>query len=203
MSPLLQKRSLADLQLVDVAATSITSPPAECNDGEYERDVLQFEEGQTEAGLDDQLSQQAEKLGIIISRPQTPAHDAPTSRCESPITVASPRHARTASTWSQDSASTGMTSNSSNEQDGTLASQQIRRRSSTRRSLSVSEYEKLLTQAGPQQDGFNANLPRIPAEPAPSLFSVSTRRSYQSIRNGFKNRLRLRRGRSASTENLK
>jgi hypothetical protein len=63
-----------------------------------------------------------------------------------------------------------------------------RRRS---KSLSFSQYEKYLTQLDPnlKQPKF---LKESPPEPdaAPSLFSISTRRSFISIKQNFKSRVR-------------
>ena len=159
--------------------------------------VLQLEGEQTEAQFDESLAKEAESLGITISRPPTPIdsqHATHDSLCGSANTVQS--HHRTASSGSHGSASTGMTSRSSNEQldSSTQTPQQVRKRMSARRSLSFTEYEKYLAQHG----STKPIIPQpIPAEPAPSLFSVSTRKSYVSIKNGFKNKFKLRRTRSS------
>ena len=198
MAPILisRKRSLADMEHAEATI------PVEFNDGDYLREVLQLNEGRTEAFFDDDITREAEKLGIAITRSSTPSRNPHDSLCESAATVAS--HHRTASSGSQESTSTGLTSTLSNEHSDFPTSMQSRKRNSTRRSLSFSEYEKYLGQMEKQR-GTTAGLaaPPIPAEPAPSLFSVSTRRSYQSIRNGFKNRFRLSRKRSASRDDLK
>lgn len=189
--PLSRKRSLADMQHTDGTL------PIEYSDSDYAHEVLQLEEGQTEEAIDQDLTTEAEKLGITLSRPLSPNGNPHISMCESAMTVGS-RHARTGSTGSEGSTSTGMTSRSSHEDNSTLYA---RRRSSSRRSLSFSEYEKYLAQTEAQdaaKSGFNA--PPIPLEPTPSLFSVSTRRSYVSIKNGIKNRFRIRRNRSSSVD---
>jgi hypothetical protein len=180
------------------------TPPVEYNDANYCREVLQLEEGRTEPLLDDELAQQAEKLCITITRPSTPNPNVRDSVCDSAVTVASD-HARTASSGSQESNSTGMTSRLSNELLDDLDLVQTRKRSNARRrSLSFSEYEKYVAQTQAQQNNKLAFVPpQIPAEPASSVFSVSTRRSYQGIRNGFKNRFRARRKTSGSKDNLK
>lgn len=196
MAPISRKRSLADMQHTDAMI------PAEFNDDDYFREVLQLDEGRTEAFFDDDLTREAEKLGITITRLPTPNQNSYDSLCESAVTVAS--HQRTASSGSQGSNSTGITSTSSNEHFDTFTPMQSRKRNSARRSLSFSEYEKYLGQMEKQHNSTLGLVPPpIPAEPAPSLFSVSTRRSYQSIRNGFKNRFRLRRKNSASRDDLK
>ena len=196
MAPIPRKRSLADMQKPDDA------PLIEYNDVEYFREVLQLEEGETESILDHTLLELAEKLGITIARPATPKgnqNSVQNLMRESAITVAT-NHARTASTGSRESHSTGITSRSSHDQSHDASR---RRRSESRRSRSFSEYEKFLLQAKAQAlsaTGFVA--PPIPSEPAPSLFSVSTRKSYQSIKSNFKNKFRLRRSKG-SEEHLK
>jgi hypothetical protein len=197
IAPISRKRSLADMQHTDGTL------PTEYSDSDYAREVLQLEDGQTEEGVDQDLTKEAEKLGIIISRPPTPNDNPHISMCESAITVGS-HHARTGSTGSEASDSTGMTSRSSNEQLENSTPLHARKRSSSRRSLSFSEYEKYLAQTEAQdaaKSGYNP--PPIPNEPAPSLFSVSTRKSYVSIKNGFKNRFRFRRNRTSLDEDLK
>jgi hypothetical protein len=197
MAPLPLKRSLADMQHTDRAL------PAEYNDSDYVREVLQLEGGQTEEAIDQQLVKEAEKLGITIAPPPTPKNDPHVSMCDSAITVGS-HHARTGSTGSDRSHSTGMTSRSSNEHLDTSTLGRGSRRPNSRRSLSFSEYEKYLSQTEAQDAaklGFSP--PPMPSEPAPSLFSVSTRRSYVSIKNGIKNRFRFRRNRVALDEDFK
>jgi hypothetical protein len=197
IAPISRKRSLADMQHTDGTL------PTEYSDSAYGREVLQLEDGQTEEGVDQDIMKEAEKLGITISRPPTPNDNPHISMCESAITVGS-HHARTGSTGSEESNSTGMTSRSSNEQLDSSTPLRTQKSSSSRRSLSFSEYEKYLAQAEAQdatKSGYNP--PPIPSEPAPSLFSVSTRRSYVSIKNGFKSRFRVRRNRTTLDDDLK
>jgi len=174
------------------------SLPTDHADTQYCHDVLQLEDGLTEAAFDQILAREAENLGITIARPPTPNPKHHISMCESAITVGS-HHARTGSTGSEGSNSTGMTSRSSTGDAPTLHA----KRCMTRRSLSFSEYEKYVVQTeAPAVAKPGYNIP-IPPEPAPSLFSVSTRRSYVSIKNGIKSRFRLRRTRKAVDEDLK
>lgn len=197
MAPISRKRSLADMQHTD------STLPTEYSDSDYCREVLQLEDGQTEEAVDQNLTKEAEELGITISRPPTPNNNPHISICESAITVGS-HHARTGSTGSEGSNSTGMTSRSSNEQLDGLTPAQVRKRPVSRRSLSFSEYEKYLAQTEAQDAAKSGyNIPPIPNEPAPSLFSVSTRKSYVSIKNGIKNRFRFRRNRTSLDEDLK
>lgn len=168
---------------------------AEYNDNDYVREVLQLENGRTEALFDEDLAQEAEKLGITISRPSTPKnnHETHISMSNSATTVAS--HRRTASSSSNGSASTGITSRSSDEQPE--LSPISKKRSPARRNLSFSEYERYLEQHEAQDITKSIYPPPIPAEPAPSLFSVSTRKSYASIKSTFTKRFRLRRSKSS------
>lgn len=195
MTLVTRKRSLADMQSSTGAAS------AEYNDHDYVREVLQLDVGKTESVLDESLVQEAENLGITISRPPTPTnnHETHMSMSNSAITVAS-HHARTTSSSSKESASTGMTSTSSNEQFDNSTLPQTRKRSSARRNLSFSEYEKYLAQQDAQDPNKQSLPPPIPAEPAPSLFSVSTRKSYYSIKSNFSRRFRLRRNKTSQED---
>jgi hypothetical protein len=192
MAPISRKRSHSDMQHAEGTI------PAEYSDADFFHEVLQLEDGQTEAIYDSSLAQEAEKLGITISRPQTPnekQHDPHISLSESALTVTS--HHRTASTGSQGSDSTGITSRSSNEQ---LDNNSMpRKRANSGRSLSFSEYDKYLLQVE-AQDPTSAFMTPMPSEPAPSLFSVSTRKSFTSIKSGFKTRFKLRRSRESKED---
>jgi hypothetical protein len=188
MAAIPRKRSLADMQNTDAAV------PAEYSDENYFCEVLQLEEGQTEASFDVKLAQEAEMFGVTISRPPTAngRNENHNSVCESALTGLS-HHARTASSGSQGSASTSMTSRSSNEQLDNATPLHARKRPISRRSLSFTEYEKYLAQHEAQEAIRSGVVPPpIPMEPAPSLFSVSTRRSYVNIKKGIKSKFRLR-----------
>ena len=165
-----------------------THSQVEFNDADYAREVLQLEGGVTEDVYENVLTKEAEKMGIIIARSPTPSQAAYNSMRESAITATS-HHARTTSSGSQGTISTGLTSRSS---CGDSTPSQTTRRSNHRRSLSFSGYENLAVQT---IAGFFSST-QAPTEPAPSLFSVSTRRSFSSIRSGIKNRFRLRRSKS-------
>jgi hypothetical protein len=152
----------------------------EFRDIDYCKIVLGLNE-KSEHGLDEELSQTAAALGIKISPPT--GHS---SISESAVTLGS-SHTRTASTGSQASISTTATSRTSVENSP-------RRRSSTRRSLSFSEYDKYVEQV--------VFLHPIPADPAPSLFSISTKKSYSSLKSGLRQKLRLRKSK-VSLENVR
>ncbi|CZR65649.1 related to ariadne-2 protein [Phialocephala subalpina] len=193
MAPVTRKRSLSDMQSPGGAMH------AEYNDDDYVREVLQLDSGKTEALLDEDLLQEAEKLGITISRPSTPKsnHETHMSLSNSAITVGS-HHVRTTSSSSNGSASTGMTSRFSNEQSD--QSTIHNKRPSSRRNLSFSEYERYLEHHEAQDITRQIYPPPIPAEPAPSLFSVSTRKSYNSIKSTLTKRFRLRRSKSTQED---
>jgi hypothetical protein len=188
MAPIPRKRSLADMQNADAAV------PAEYNDDEYFFEVLQLKQDQSEALLDEKLAQEAERLGITIPKPATANSQDGNSICESAPTEFS-NHARTASSGSQGSVSTDITSRSSDEHLDNSAALHPKKPSVSRRSLSFTEYDKYLVQHEAQQEVTKSNvLPApMPSEPTPSLFSVSTRHSYASIKFGIKSKLRLRR----------
>ncbi|KAH8667598.1 hypothetical protein BGZ60DRAFT_52937 [Tricladium varicosporioides] len=182
----LRKRSVTETQITDVAV-------ADYNDTEYLREVLQVDGRKTEAQIQDALEKEAESLGITLPRPATAKTEH--NVADSSLTVSS-HHARTASSGSGDSSSTGITSRSSNEFDTSWPP------SRKRRSLSFSEYAKYLAQTEAQERSALGLAPPIaPTEPTPSLFSVSTRKSYASLKKGIRTRLSLRRN-SSSIESL-
>lgn len=187
-----RKRSLADMQ------TPMGVASAEYNDCDYVREVLQLDAGKTEALLDESLVVEAADLGITISRPPTSTshHENHVSMSDSATTVVS-HHMRTTSSSSRESTSTGMTSGSADEQLQNSTLPLPRRRSSARRNLSFAEYEKYLAQQDAQDPNKQSFPPPIPVDPAPSLFSVSTRKSYNSIKTSFTRRLSLRRNKSS------
>lgn len=172
--------------LMPTASTANSSPP-EFNDADYAREVLRLEGGVTEDVYDEALAKEAEKMGITVVRSLSSSQAAYHSMRESAITATS-HHARTTSSASQRTISTGLTSRSSLGDSTPL---QTRKRSNLRRSLSFSGYEDLVVKT---IAGFAST--QAPAESAPSLFSVSTRRSFSSIRSGIKSRFKLRKTKS-------
>ncbi|KAI0007029.1 hypothetical protein F4779DRAFT_629422 [Xylariaceae sp. FL0662B] len=161
-------------------------------DVDYLSQVLQLSPEKTEAYLNE-LVMKATKLGIALSRPSTAvsANDKRNvSGTESSITIET-SHARTVSTGSEGSASTNPTSNSSSDENQEITGRIITRRRS--RALTFSQYNNYLAQVNPSliKPKF---LPASPPEPesASSIFSVSTRNSYMSIKRGL-SRLRRRR----------
>ncbi|KAK8016513.1 RING/U-box [Apiospora rasikravindrae] len=188
-----------------------TAPP-ELSDADFLSQVLQTRADNTERWLDDLISKAA-SLGISISRPSTALSTAaePSNfrTADSSVTLDT-SHTRTASTGSNGSSSTAMTSDDDNHQhfppekpnnnsstnnnNNNNNSILTRRRS---RNLTFAHYDKYLAQINP-----NMNQPKFLSAPppppertlAPSLFSVSTRKSYNGLRNGF---LKIRRKRKS------
>ncbi|KAK8074679.1 hypothetical protein PG997_009342 [Apiospora hydei] len=188
-----------------------TAPP-ELSDADFLSQVLQTRADNTERWLDD-LINKAASLGIQISRPSTalsaPAEPSNFRTAESSVTLDT-SHTRTASTGSNGSSSTAMTSDDDNHQhfppqkpnnNSTTTNNNnnnnsilTRRRS---RNLTFAHYDKYLAQINPNmnQPKFLSALPPPPERTlAPSLFSVSTRKSYNGLRNGF---LKIRRKRKS------
>lgn len=146
----------------------------------------------------DNLSAKAANLGITVPRPSTAR--STTERYTSVMdsyTTSETGHARTASGESKCSASTTLTSMSANDSQSDPAPIALNRKRS--RNLVFAQYDKLLAQANPRLDQpKHASLPLSTMErhnSTPSLLSVSTRKSYLSIRNGI---LKIRRKRKTS-----
>lgn len=177
MATISRKRSRSDMQDVP--------EPEEFSGAAYVREVLRLEDGQTEDAVDEELAKEVAKLGIQLPQPEK-GH---VSVCDSAVTVES-THVRTASTGSSASTSTELTSRSSYEALGS-------RRRSAGRLLSFSEYDKYLAQT---ESHLPLNLPSH--QPAPSILSVSSRRSYSQFKDDIKDRFRFRRPKRAS-ENIK
>ncbi|KAK9781575.1 putative RING-type domain-containing protein [Seiridium cardinale] len=147
------------------------------------------------ASVIDDLVTKATGLGISVSRSSIALSTTDkrfASSAESNVTVDT-SHARTASTESKCSASTTLTSASSDNYTQESVSTALNRKRS--RNLAFSQYDKLLAQINP-----NLDQPKFPNLSPPterhsstaSLFSVSTRKSYLGIRNGI---LKIRRKR--------
>lgn len=171
--------------------------PSEFKEVEYIKEVLHLD-NTTEQAIDEALAREASALGIDVLPPTSLAHKAHSSVCDSAVTAASGR-ARTSSTDSAGSASTGITSRYSSEPVTIGIPSILRRRSSTGRPLSLSEYDRFSAQIEAQQGMIHS----MPAEPAPSLFSVSTRMSYFSIKSGITRHFNIRRKAKASAGNLR
>ncbi|RAL66784.1 hypothetical protein DID88_007567 [Monilinia fructigena] len=122
--------------------------PIEYNDDDYFREVLQLEgKEQTEILFDERLNKEAEKLGISLPGPSA-GERIDDSLCESPFTQS--YHTHTASSISQDTDSTDLTSRSSNEILDISSIPQPWKRPTSRRSLSFHGYEKYVKQIDAQ-----------------------------------------------------
>lgn len=193
MATIPKKRSLADMQRTSGPV------PQEFNDADYDREVLQLE-GTCETAVDEALTREAITLGVDISQTFVSSQIGHVSVCDSTATVGS-EHLRTSSMESEASASTGITSLSSNEQS--IASMPpITRKITEKRPLSFSAYDRLLAQLEAQEQArIEALGHTVSSKRAPSIFSVSTQKSYNGMKNSFKSHFKLRRNK-ASTRNL-
>lgn len=175
----------------DMAPLSAVLSSPEDDEAEYLAQVLRLSTQMSEADVEEKLMAKATELGISTSR--LSAQKRNTSSAESQASTTATQHVRTFSTASRDSASTTLTSHPSLNAISTAAAAAdsspnalVRKRS---KSLSFSQYDKYLSQIGP-----NIHQPRIQKTPPPgtletsahSLFSVSTRRSYFSIKEGIR-----------------
>lgn len=173
----------------------IDNAPDELNDLSYLVEVLRSVE--TERHIEQDLTTRAAALGISIPAPPSPTGETNSPGPESDATLSS-THARNTSSGSDDTTGTAMTSNPPSRPDTGVAQRETapplpnsRARS---RSLNFSTYDKYLAQLEP-----NLCQPKIikrpptPTDNAPSLFSVSTRKSYISIKNGLKAKVRWKR----------
>ncbi|KAI0405532.1 hypothetical protein F4802DRAFT_606792 [Xylaria palmicola] len=154
----------------------------ELRDADYEDEVLQSSARDYEAYLDT-LIMKAENLGIsICSLPSTNStssnHD---TSCTESNTTTNTNHARTISTVSQASASTSPTSPSSSNGHGYTSKLLARKRSQT---LTFVHYETYLSHIKPNL-GQSKFLAAVAAQPTPSLFRMSSRKSYKVLRQGF------------------
>ncbi|KAI2617065.1 hypothetical protein GGR54DRAFT_210286 [Hypoxylon sp. NC1633] len=166
--------------------------PPELKDADYSNQVLLLSPETTEAYLDGLITK-ATNLGIAISRPSSAASiddKRNPSGAQSSITVDT-NHARTTSTGSEGSASTNITSHSSNNGSPNPSTRVLTRKRS--RALTFALYENHLVQVDPilKQPKFLSSSP-TETESTPSIFSVSTSRSYLSIKRGL-SKLRHRR----------
>jgi hypothetical protein len=162
----------------------------ELAEADFIHQVLQVTTDNSVAVLDELLIKAA-SLGIAASRPSTALsadkhHLASPSGADSSITLDT-NHARSASTGSHTSTSTTLTSAPSHDDVPEPAGSVPTRKRS--RNLTFSQYDKYLAQVSPNLDQPKfLSLPPPAADrhqSSPSLFSVSTRKSYLGIRNGL------------------
>ncbi|KAI0147528.1 IBR domain-containing protein [Xylariaceae sp. FL1272] len=155
----------------------------EVRESEYQTEVLRPSADGPNAYLGE-LMMRAANLGISLARTSTDDVSATDKRntlgVESNITFDT-SHTRTVSTGSHDSVSTTLTSHSSSDGHDFTGKFLARRRS---RGLSFTQYNTYLTQIEPKpgQQKLSSFTSAADFNPAPSLFSVTTRKSYASIK---------------------
>ncbi|EFQ26574.1 IBR domain-containing protein [Colletotrichum graminicola] len=181
----------------DMAPWTAVLPSTEDDEAEYLTQVLHLAPEVSEAAIEDELIAKANALGISISRLSPEKRN--TSSAESQTSTIATQHVRTFSTASRNSASTTLTSHPSLHAVPVTADTPphslVRKRS---KSLGFSQYDKYLSQIDP-----NIDQPKIQkASPSithgvstHSLFSVSSRRSYFSIKEGIR---KIRRKRTSA-----
>lgn len=142
----------------------------------------------------DELLERAAGLGISVSRYSAAIsipdkHLASSASGDESNAASDSSHARTASTESKCSTSTTLTSPNSDRAPHDPPQQTL---------ITFSHYDKYLAQLNPSLDHSKLASSPPPTErhnSTPSLFSVSTRKSYLGIRNGI---FKLRRMRKSS-----
>ncbi|TQN69600.1 hypothetical protein CSHISOI_05923 [Colletotrichum shisoi] len=179
----------------EMALSTGALPSPEDDEAEYLAQVLCTPPSQrSEAAIEEELVARANALGISMSRLSPEKRN--TSSAESQTSTIATQHVRSFSTASRDSASTTLTSHPSLHAIPITADAPphslARKRS---KSLGFSQYDKYLSQIDP-----NIHQPKIQkASPSlvhdtstHSLFSVTSRRSYFSIKEGIR-KIRRRR----------
>ncbi|KDN60876.1 putative IBR domain-containing protein [Colletotrichum sublineola] len=172
----------------DMVPSTTLLPSTEDDEAEYLAQVLHLAPERSEAAIEEELMAKANALGISVSRLSHEKRN--TSSAESQTSTIATQHVRTCSTASRDSASTTLTSHPSLHAVPIIADAPphslARKRS---KSLGFSQYDKYLSQIDP-----NIDQPKIQKESPSithgasthSLFSVSSRRSYFSIKEGIR-----------------
>jgi len=192
MASIPKKRSLADMQHTGGPSSQ------EFNDADYDREVLQLE-GTCETAVDEALMQEATTLGVDLSQTFVASQKGHVSVCDSAATVGS-EHIRTSSMESEASASTGITSISSKERS-TAGMPPITRKVNEKRPLSFSIYDRFLAQLEAQEQArIEALGHSVSSKRAPSIFSVSTQKSYNGLKSSFKSHFKLRRNKASTGE---
>lgn len=172
---------------------------AELNDVDYLVEVLQPEDNVSEEEIAKGLATRAEALGIAI-RPHTPLEHSNIGAGSD--TTAASTHVRNTSAGSNETTDTALTTPSSPTTACPESLDQANLSTSPRarpRCLTFSQYDKYLAQVEP-----NLNQPRFIKQTIPmtdttaSIFSVSTRKSVVSIKNGIKAKVRWKKRASVS-----
>ncbi|KAK2032978.1 IBR domain-containing protein [Colletotrichum zoysiae] len=172
----------------DMSPWTAVLPSTEDDEAEYLAQVLHLAPEGSEAAIEEELFAKANALGISVSRLSHEKRN--TSSAESQTSTVATQHVRTFSTTSRNSASTTLTSHPSLHAvpvtTDTTPHSLARKRS---KSLGFSQYDKYLSQIDPNID--QPKIQRISPSIAHgasthSIFSVSSRRSYFSIKEGIR-----------------
>lgn len=171
---------------------------AELNDIDYLVEVLQPEDRMSEEEIARDLATRAEALGIP-TRPHTPIEHSNIGAGSD--TTAASTHIRNTSAGSNETIDTALTTPSSPTTACPESPDQANPSMSPRtrpRCLTFSQYDKYLAQVEP-----NLNQPKFLKQTTPmtdttaSIFSVSTRKSVVSIKNGIKAKVRWKKNRAS------
>ncbi|KAI9776046.1 MAG: hypothetical protein M1839_000649 [Geoglossum umbratile] len=187
---------------------AVATKPLELDKILYESEVLELENGQLEESLDEGYAREASSLGVSVNQSHEATRPCETPTSESIVTVAS-SHLRSKSA-SKGSQSTGTTSHTSADdcetEKPTIPETKSRlrsRRLTLRRSLSFTEYERFLAEAQAQAlyptGGSYPLAP--PTSPAPSVFSVSSKKPIFNLRHPLRRLPRFRRSQATGPTN--
>lgn len=194
----------------DITDGVLTRPLPELRDLDYVREVLGYRDGRTEVDIDKALASKAVGLGIELPLPRRPSSSAAiatanSSDAESSDHTVVSHHGRTASTSSNETTASGLTSQASNRSTvipATLTESTnvtSRRRS---KGLSFSQYEKYLSQVDPtaqHQPKFLSSPSTKPEWPITPLIGNGRRKSVKDIRRSITGKLRRKRQISSLT----
>lgn len=186
---------------VDMGRAPATEPPPEQPEHEFLTEVLQLPSEDFQAYFEG-LIKRAAQLGISVSRPNSSKsfHDKRnTSGADSSVTIDT-NHVRTVSTSSQNSDDTAISSVST--KDGNRDAQESILSRSRPQNLTFAQYEAYLQQTDKAMDqpSFLSSPPAQEQVPA-SVFSMSTRKSYKSIKQSL-SKMRRKRKTTPSPEFL-
>jgi len=182
----------------------VTARP-ELNDADYFRRVLCFPDGASDIDVEKTLLARAAALGLEIPITAEPLTEEPTSSSdESGPTVVS-HHGRNASTSSNGTAGTGLTSQTSHRSTAILATlteptnvAATRRRS---KSLTFSQYEKYVSQLDPALNQPRFHSPHKARSGRPrNMFTNAVKRKgiVKDLKRTLTTKLRRRKSSSAT-----
>lgn len=197
--------SLSSAGPADVA----NRPPPELNDADYAREVLGCADERTEAALDEALATKAAGLGISLPLPRTPTpREANAFDVDAADAGAGgSQHGRSASTSSNETTASGLTSQTSHRSQVIPATLTETTNVTSRRrskSLSFSQYEKYLSHVDPTAAAHQPKFLNPAASgrsewPGSPLIGTSRRKSVRDLKRTIASKLRRRRQISAMT----